>query len=303
MNNKDYHKTIKRLLKLSSMINEKFEILAELSYRDRENTMQYDEQYNLLKDYVHRETIIINNLNLDDLKQIFNLLPKYDDNTDEYMRLHIYIDDLINNYLIKDEDNSDNYEEDIDEDIDSIDEEDKENITDNYYVSEEENEKYAGIVMDKIAIIVLKKMYDRINNTYADNKEDIKYKKRLLKELKSFKYWVFAIDTHLEKIGIDYRFNLDKLPLLNMPNIDMNNICYNDSVELIERMYNYHDVDYDPTDISEVLFNYMCFEEFIKVLNDEEIDKLIELCNELSSKSDNYYGNIVREKLIRKKQS
>ena len=300
MVNKDLKKKIKRLLNLSSMIVDKFEILASLSYHDHENSLQYEEHYNELKEYMNTEAVIVNNLSLEDLNQIFKELPKYDDNTDGYIRLHIYIDDKINELLLK------NDEEDLENDISEEEElevlEDDEEV-EKYYIEEEENEKYSGIVMDNIAIIVLKKMYDRINNTIADNKGDNKYKRRLLKELKSFKYWVLSIDRHLECIGIDYKFDINKIPELGNPKIDTSSICHNDCVDLIERMYNNSKIDYEPTVISEVLFNFMCFEEFLKYIDDESVNKLIELCDELSINKDSYYGNIVKEKLVKKRQN
>ncbi len=308
MGNKELNKTIKRLLKLSASIVDKFEILASLAFHNKEYSEQYLEHFNLLNDYLYRETIIVNNLSIDELETIFKLLPEYDDNSDGYMRLHIFIDDKINEYLIKnneDKNENEDYQEDSEESINDDNQSeiisDNEDEVINKYYTEEENEKYAGMVMDNIAIIVLKKMYDRINNTYADNKKDNKYKKRLLKELKSFKYWVLAIDRNLETIGVNYKFDISKIPTYNELNFDISSICHNDCVDFIERMYNNSEIDYDPTAMSEVLFNFMCFEEFIKYIDDESVDKLIELCDELG-KSNNFFSNKVREKLIMNKR-
>lgn len=308
MENKELNNKIKRLLSLSDKILDKFEILASLSYRNKENSSQYLDHFDELKDYINQETIIVNNLSLDNLEKIFNLLPEYDDNSDAYNRLHIYIDDKISEYLIKN--NSDEIyeynEEDIEEDViddtlnDAAVEEDNDIIS-KYALPEEDLEKYAGYVIDSIAIIVLKRMYERINNTYADNKNDSKYKKRLLKELNSFKYFVLSIDRNLELIGINYKFDLTKIPLFESLDIDKSKICHNSSLEIIERMYNTREIDYEPTQIAEVLFNYMCLEEYMKYLDNESFDKLIQLCDELDSKGHSYYGDKTKEKLLKRK--
>ena len=302
--NKDINKIIKRLIKISQSIIDEFEVLSDLSYHDLEETSQYSDHLEDVKNYLNTEAVIINNLDLKTLKEIFIKLLEYDDNTDAYKRTYLNIDNRIE-LLSQDEQLEDNSDMEYDEDEchDVTDAEDDDFIM-KYYLDEEETEKYELEVIDYISINILKEMYNRIINTYTDNKRNKKYQKRLLKDLKVFKYFVLGIDINLERIGVNYRFNLEHIPNIGRPNVDTSIISYNQCVTDLEKLYGVLADETDVSDINEILFNMMCFEAYLEDIDDEKLKRLISLCYELEEHSSyHFYGNIAKEKILKKSKN
>ena len=298
---------IKRLIHISYEINQEFEKLAELSYHDEEESKKFDDHIEYLKNLFNSEAVIINNLDLNTLKEIYKLLPKYDEDTVAFDRTSSSIQDKVLELSPKEDDY--NHSEEIidDENLTEKMEQEKDDefeLIEKYFLDDEENECYEDEFIDYISIKILKSIRERISNTKADNKSDSKYKKRLLKNLKAFKYLVLAQNRNLEKLGISYRFNVSKMPYLECPNIDTNIISYNHCILLLSKLYNpiNEDDELDNTTIN--LFNMMSFETYLNNVDIENLEKLLMLCNELSEKSKNpYYGNIAKIKILNKSKN
>lgn len=307
--NKDIDKIIKRLIKISQSIIDEFAVLSDLSYHDRENTSQFNDHIEDIKSYLNSEAVIINNIDLKTLKEIFKRLPDYDDDTDAYKRTYLNIDNRIE-ILEQNEEFEDNEEIEYNEneyeesEYSEIDDENDDDYIRKYYLDNEEYEKYELEVIDCISINILKKMYNRIINTYTDNKRDKKYQKRLLKDLKVFKYFVLGIDINLERIGVNYRFNLEHIPNIAKPMIDTSTISYNQCITHLEKLYGVLADETDVSDINEILFNMMCFEAYLEDIDDEKLKRLISLCYELEEHSSyHFYGNIAKEKILKKSKN
>lgn len=306
---KDIDKIIKRLLIISQMIIDEFEVMANLSYKDLENTQQFNDHIEDTKNYLNNEAVIINNLDIDTLKELFKRLANYDDNSLAYERTILNIDNQIerlqyDNDLEIDEDT--NYDEDVNDDYHNIEEQDENNgdFIQKYYLDTGELEKYELATIDYMAINTLKKMTDRITNTYTDNKKDAKFKKRLLKDLKTFKYIVLGLDLNLEKIGVNYRFNLERIPYMIKPEIDTSIISYNQCIAHLKKLYDTEINDNSLKDINENLFNMMCLDSFLDELDNELLNRLLALCDELEEKATySFYGNIAKEKILRKRKT
>ena len=307
--NKDIDKIIKRLIKISQSIIDEFAVLSDLSYHDRENTSQFNDHIEDIKNYLNSEAVIINNIDLKTLKEIFKRLPDYDDDTDAYERTHLNIDNRIE-VLEQNEEFEDNEEIEYNEneyeesEYNEIDDEDDDDYIRKYYLDNEEYEKYELEVIDCISINILKQMYKRIINTYTDNKRDSKYQKRLLKNLKMFKYIVLGLDLNLEKIGVNYRFNLERIPNMNKPDIDTSTISYNQCITHLEKLYNTEEDENSISDINENLFNMMCLEVFLEDIDEDQIKRLLSLCDELEEHTTyHFYGNIAKEKILKKSKN
>ena len=311
-------KIIRRLLNLSQLIIDEFEVLADLSYLDKEETSQFDDHIHDVKGYLDSEKVVLNNISLNNLIDLFNELQEYDDHSDAYDRCYIIVDDKLNSLLDKDEDISDeekkrifeaedteaNYQEEDDDDIDSEedDQEEDKNFLNKYYFDEEENEDNAPYVIRNMATIVIKKMLKRIYDTMADNKKDNKYKKRLIKHFKKYKYVYFGLDNQLENLGVSYRFNVDKIPNPYPFDFDTSRIFHNQCVTLLDKLYADKDIDYSLDSMENMLFDMMLLEEYLNCINDESIAKLTELTDELEIKyGHNYFGNIGKQKVLAKK--
>lgn len=307
----------KKLLKLSKLIVSEFRQLSDLSYHNLEDTTQFLDHVSDITDYLNQEIIILNSLSLDKLEEIRKYLIPLDDDSEEYERCYVDIDEKIEELLANiprdnEEDNisdleDDDNEEDNEEDIDiNCDQEEDNHLTtiDDYYISEEDCEGYANYVIDRIAIIAIKQMTKHIDKTLADNKRDIKYKRRLLKEFRAFKYIFFRLDSRLERLGAKYEFDVSKIPYLDEYNIELTPIYHNQTVTILDKLYS---VNYDEKDISiviDALFNMLCFDEYIKEIDDESLDKLIELCQVLKKNvGDKSFGEFGFKKLIKKKNN
>ena len=308
MNDKERYtqKVIKRLIKNSQDICLEFEILCSLSFHNRENTEQFNDHIKDLSDFLNQEAVIINNQSLDNLELIYKNIIKYDDNTDAFNRISIIIDDKIkeiyDTYGYNQEDiQVDDYQVDIVKENDDNDF-DVSKIFDDYFTDEEINEKEANKVIDNIAIYVLKNMDKRINETIADNKNDIKYKRRLINQLKVFKYFVFTLDLRLEKYGVKYKFNVNNIPMPTINNVDTD-LSRNQTINCIEKLYNVKNNENRPSEINEALFNMMLLEIYIRYLDEEDIDKLREMCSNVNEHIlDSFYGNLAFSKLIKRRK-
>lgn len=306
---KDTKKIIRRLLNISQLIIDEIDVLSNLSYLDKEKTSQFSQHVKDISDYLNQEKIIINNLNLNELKSIYKDLEQYDDDSDVYARTSILIDDKISDFLDaidmmdslggKEEDNDDNdYQDMVDEEMDINDDD----LVNKYHESEEENEKYAIKVINSVATIAIKNMLKRIEYTIADNKVDIKYKKTLIRNFRKFKYFFFTLDNDLEVTGAKYNFNVNLMPMPYKFNFDTSLIYYNECVTILDKLYSFKDINYKPDDLLEALFNMMMFEIYLNGINPEYISKLNELSLELDNKyGTNYYGKMAKQKILNKR--
>ena len=303
---KDIDKIIKRLINISYEISDEFEVLASLSYHDGEETKIFNDHIEHLKALFNSESVIINNLDLNDLKEIYKILPSHDDESVAYERTHINIEDRIEELEYME--NNQNYEEEInDDDVqENQDLEDDQELAqiEKYYLEDEINEQFELPFVNYITIIALKSIRNRINTTEPDNKNDYKYKKRLLKKLKTFKYLVFSQNNRLEKLGLNYRFNVTKIPYLDFPNIDTSIISYNHCLLLLSKLYDPIDEDDELDNTAINLFNMMCLEEYLKNVDASNLEKLLMFCDELTEKSKNpYFGNIAKAKILTKSKN
>ena len=174
---------------------------------------------------------------------------------------------------------------------------------DDIYEDETEIEQYRKYVIQKAAISAIKKMYSRIKNTNTDNKIDHKYKKILLKYFKEFKYDFFTLDRDMEHLGVNYRFNVNLIPEMPKLDLDISRICFNECINLLDIMYFINDDERNPEIVEQALFDMLRFDEYIKELSDDQIDRLINLCSEIETNTKrNLYGNIGLQKLVKTKK-
>ena len=62
--------------------------------------------------------------------------------------------------------------------------------------------------------------------------------------------------------------------------------------------------EYYLEEISKALFEMLCFEEYLEKIDNENIDKLLELCEKLDNfYKSSFYGNIAKNKLLTKKKN
>lgn len=302
---KDLNKIIKRLLNISKDVVSTFGMLSVLSSNDQETTEDFDYCIKELKSYLNTETIILNNLTLDELYGIYKLLPDYDDNTHIFERTSSLVDDKIEEL-----ENSSESHEEI-EAIKNDDENDSFETTENegfdieeYFLEVEASIKDETIFVNYINVITLKSIAERIKSIPTDNKNDYRYKQNLLNNLKTFKYLIFAQNTKMEKIGLNCRFNIENITFIDYPDIDINMIAYNHCVSILDKLYHPPKSDNNLDDTCIELFNMLSFEIYLNYLDKDSLEKLLALCETLKSMSpDTFIGDIAESKLLIKNKN
>lgn len=305
----DVKKIYNRLIGLSQNIIDEFQILANLSFMNRENTEQFLDHATDLEKLLEHEKIILYNLKPEVYKELCEYLVTMDENTQVFARTLDLVCDFFDERFEskKKETIEENYEFDEDDYPSRYEDNDNKealDIVDNYYTDEEDCEKYAKDIIVYMATKVIKNMYNRINNTYTDNASDKKFKKRLLRYFNQFKYYYFMLNNKLEWLGVNTLFDIEKIPDVSFPktDTDLESIYYNECVTIIESLYNLRNSNKYLEGISIGLFNMMMFDEYIDYISDEFINKLIDLCNDLDNDKDYFYGNIAKSKLVKKLQ-
>lgn len=297
---KNINEIITRLLNISKDVVSEFDMLGALSYEGKEQSKIYDNHFHKLQKVLDTETIIINNLSVTELCEIFRLLPSYNDRSLTYertfTRIENHLESMYNDVSI-DEDAFDEIEATVEYELGS----DQLDSVASHFEADPENAKYDDMFTNYINIYALKRIHDRIENTSAENKNEINLKKAMLKQLSIFKYLIFSQNFDLEKLGVKYRFDVRKMPYLEMPDADISTIAYNHCVSIIAKMYHPY-IGRDEADTNTLnLFNMICFEAYLNHIDLNKIYKLASICDEFRITATNpFYGDIAKTKVLNK---
>ena len=308
----------KKLLFISEQICEIYEDLYNLSMKNLEKSNKYNDAIDFFENYISQETALLNKLSKEELivslKSLFEYA--YEDaainrcyETIRYYFLNKYPDDKsiideIEGPTIAEISFIGEDEEDIEENEESKNAFENFSMIEFEYEDEEEVSSYIDYTTLRTKINVIKKMQQYIKNTEASNKIDSKYKKELLKQLKGFKCDFFFQNRDTEQLGINCHFDVNKLP--NLPKIDENvtSIYYNECLDILDELYLISNEERDTYTILETLFSMLCFDEYIKSLSHEQINRLIEVCRQIEANIPNsFFGNIGLQKLVRIKKN
>ena len=320
------NETMKKLLFISDQICEIYETMYNLSMTNQEKSNKYESTIEFFENYISQENTLLDNSSKNDLISILKNLYEYSNEdsalnrcyeTVRYYFLNKYPEDkeIVEKiegiestevvFVYEDDDDS---EEIIDEeyDEDNIDGEDEEKAgyLEIAYEDEENIASFVNYVTLRTKINVIKKIYHHIKNTQTDNKTDSKYKKELLKQLKGFKCDFFFQNRDTEQLGIKCHFDVNKLPTL--PKLDENiaSICFNECIDILDELYLMPSEEREVYAVLETLFSMLCFDEYIKELSPEQINKLIEVCYQIEANiSKSFFGNIGLQKLKKLKKN
>lgn len=293
----------KRLIKISDIIITKIDILSELSYQNNETSNQFKETIEDIKEYLETEKIIMESTSIEELSKIYHYIVLNDDLSDAYSRVEINLLDFLKAYHIQDETGTF-------EDISPIEDNEPNNEDINTieldYIIESDNEEeelYETTLTNYIATKAIKKMQTRINKIETFNKEEVNYKKKLIKYFRKFKYYYFTLDNKLELMGAYTFYNIDKMPIIPYnQKIDFKATMNNECLELINNMYLFDNTEKAIDKIARLLFEMIEIEEYLELLDKETIYNLEEYTQKLSEAYNNsYYGNIVKQKILMKK--
>ena len=307
----DVNKVIKKLLFISDEICEIYDKLADLSIMNQENNPEFDKLIEFLDNYLSQEIVLLDSLNKNELISIIRNLYAMSQNDPGMNRCYVTVKNFFetkypgDHYIVEEigcenigYDNAQfEYEDGSYDNDDEMANSDCEEDDDDVY-------QYHNYVILKVAISAIKKMYNHIQNTDTDNKIDYKYKKNLLKYFKGFKYIFFALNHESEMLGIKYRFDVNLIPEMPKLNEDVSSIYFNECVDLLYGMYTLRDSERNIDVILETLFDMLCFDEYIKELSAEQIDKLISICYDIEANyHKGFFGNIGLQKLVKIKKN
>lgn len=296
---------LKRLLSLSEQICIEEDALIDMTVNNLENTEKYDEHITKLLILLDKEEKIINSLSLNQINKFQSILYKNDNHNETYVaynRLHQLITDILdertyNNPKIVLElyQSNDESEEETTEELDSDTESDSEYESDEIEITDEMEdkivllddfckdtdnlEKYLSSIIDRTTIIVAKKMLQRISDTISSNKIEAKYKKKLLRFFKEFKYYFFTLDYRLERIGVTHKYNLESIPIPELVDEDLTPLYHNQCIDTLDSLYATDLSIQKNNDILTALYQLMCIEEYIKYLDKDSLNTLLEFCD------------------------
>lgn len=298
-------KKLNELMRLSEQICNEEGALAELSRRDLENTDSFMEHIKKLTSFLDKENKIISSLSIEKLnqyEQIMHANDKCDDKPIPFNRLFQLLQDKIEEYECSNpfdinienttsdevtyignpntEDIDDDYAEEANEDnSDELDDIQKSiEALSEYYEETYQLDKYIPYIFDNVAITIAHKIYRRIQDTTAQNKSETNYRNKLLNYLKQFKYYIFSLDYRLERIGVNYHFNIDAIPNFPELSIDLKPLYHNQSINVLYNLYSSSISSKSDNEILILLFDLMCLEEYIKYLDISHLNKLLEFC-------------------------
>ena len=299
---KNLEKVIERLLENSRNTVVSFELLSALSYHNDENSSEFDYCLNEIKQNLNTEAVILNNLDLIELYTICKLILAYDDGSVAFNQtlesIYERIQELKNDGAHADE------EEMEDDGFEEI-ENDPEEFAPATYLHEPDISSHDELIfINFINILVLKTMRKRIKEIPTDNKNDYYYKQNLLRHFNIFKYIILSQNNGLKHLGLEFRFNVDIIPYLETPDVDLATTAYNHCITILDKLYNPPSSEDNYNDTSISLFNMMCLEAYLNYVNPKDLINLSILCDNLKKESANrYYGNIAHNKILAKSKN
>ena len=127
-------------------------------------------------------------------------------------------------------------------------------------------------------------LFIHISKMPTTNQYELNYKKRLLKEYNTYyKYSFLSMNIYLELLAIKARFNPFKLYLVT--DIEVSPIYYNEAIALAQNLFTRKKTNTNVEDVLEDMFDLTCFEQILNYLDMDQIQKLKEYTETLSEKS------------------
>lgn len=300
----------KKLLGITDAIDDEYDILMDLSEKNKESTDEYTEHLSLLYEYVTASIGYCQQFSIETLEFMLSYLNKLNSKhegeynfscasgTVGYVLDKLYAEEKNNSRNIVNDD--ENLENEIVEDGSDVGYEElfevvfEEIPKENYYFEEYDNELDDNIE-EAMGIIYLganKRFLTSIKETKANSKEELKYQKTLLRKYNTrYKYLFLTQSIPLELNAIQARFN--PFQIFMSTDMDFQPIYYNEAIEMIISLYAKKRNRTRTNDVCEDFFGICCFEEILSHLDTERIIKLKEICQAISNGYDsNNYGEV-----------
>lgn len=291
-----------KLILITSYSEEQYEVLRELSAKNKENTLEYTKTLERLYDNILISIDFCQQLSIGILRQMTLYLREL---------THRYPDDNSYNIaydttaLILDKKNIAARQKEENNHPSTPSHEEDEYLEEEGYLEEyNDSEEYEGIPLEQVyqedypdelddiydeALSAIytssaRSLFIRISKMPTTNQYELNYKKRLLKEYNTYyKYSFLSMNLYLELLAIKARFNPFKLYLVT--DTEVSPIYYNEAIALAQNLFTRKKTNTNVEDVLEDMFDLTCFEQILNYLDMDQIQKLKEYTETLSEKS------------------
>ena len=282
----------KELIRISEMIEDTIEQLADMSEILKENTRQFSELVNDIREYEAEEEAIISELDTETMKEVIEYLMTLDIPTEGFCRCRDNLEERYSILTCGDNDGFLEYKSIQDFGLDV------------YLKDISDVKEYEFSITDKLSIVALKRIRKQVKRTKTDNQEQRELQRKLLRKIRCFKYDIFTSNIRLEKQGVECRFRIDSLQEpASIDDKSLEGIYYNQGIQQISGMFSMKIDEKNYSDILHALFNMLYLELCLSYLSPESIDEYVEICNNLSTKHQNTFGEFCRKRLLEIKKN
>lgn len=301
---------IKEILLLSKNINDTYDRLMDLSYKNLEDTNQFLELLEDLDYYFTEEDDLYNNLDIDTIRKLlmfFNEESHYDDDA---LRGFDKLDERYGELLDEiNDDNLDDEKSSVEEIyLDSINSSNQDILFDNYY--EEIPDylyKYRYIFLNNIYINAVKNMIISLDNMVPNDMNEKVFLSILKNSFRVFKYDYLTINTLYEKLSLSNRFNPSNMEEQIIPieydYLDSISIYYNEGLRIISLIYEARLKKMDDENTLNLLFYNSILDLLLGYLDYERLTNLENYLYDIDNTfNNNFHGEICLSKIRSKKR-
>ncbi len=306
-----------KLIDLCMEIDFEYDVLMDLSEKNKEKTKDYSNNIHALKELMESAINYCITFKVDELQ---NMLYYVSEKLEETEKAYYYeiassiIDYALNKKYIEERKNleegvdvkSNEYDEDYDEitDTEDYDEEYEETYQDESEIEYENKwletypdylDDYYDEAMGIIYTSVARKMFIELINLKPKNKKEKNYKNKLLKLYQTqYRYDFLTRSVSLELMSIDAKFNPFRVYICT--DDDYSPLYFNESINILKSICNKNVDDLDEEDLEDS-FEIMCLFEMLDCLSIEQLNKLKEACIELCNSKSNTIGELCLSKI------
>ena len=301
---------IKEILLISRNINDIYNVLIELSYRNLEDTEQFLDNLEDLDYYFTEEDNLYGNLDIDTVRRLLIFFKEESHYDDDALRGYDKLDERYEELL-----------EDLEQEyLDSEKNNEEENLFDINYINDEESHldsyfeeipdylyKYRYVLLNNIYIDAVKNMITSLDNMIPIDMNEKVFISILKNSFRMFKYDYLTINTLYEKLSLSSRFNPSNMEEQIIPieydYLDSIPIYYNETLKIIELIYDSRLEKMDDENTLKLLFYNSVLDLLLIHLDYDRLTNLENYIDDIDKTfNKNFHGEICLSKIRSKKR-
>ena len=288
------------LIDICREIDFEYDVLMDLSEKNKENTVDYTNNLCKLRRLLDKSIEYCRTFSVETLQ---NMLYYITEKLGEFESCYYYeiassiIDHVLNKYYIEQRTGTDDTnEEETEYDDAPLNESEVEEANRWLEAYPDYLDDYYDEAMGIIYTSVARKIFIELINLKPETKKEKELQIKLLKLYNSkYKYDFLTKSVSLELMAVDARFNPFRIYI--HADEEFSSMYFNESIDILKTICNRRISSLD-TESLEDCFEIMCLFEMLDYLNIEQLNKLKEACIEFTnSKSPNTLGKLCLSKL------